>query len=60
MGKSIGPQCKDLAKINEITGSFDPDFIGTEHEYYNMRPLSRLEYEQKFYVIQVYYFLRIL
>jgi hypothetical protein len=29
------------------------------HEYYNMHPLSRLEYEQKFYVIQVYYFLRI-
>ena len=29
------------------------------HEYYNMRPLSRLEYEQKFCVIRVYYFLRI-
>jgi FAD/FMN-containing dehydrogenase/Fe-S oxidoreductase len=29
------------------------------HEYYNMRRLSLPEYEQKFYVIQVYYFLRI-
>ena len=33
--------------------------VATMHEYYNMHPLSRLEYEQKFYVIQVYYFLRI-
>jgi hypothetical protein len=33
--------------------------VATMHEYYKMHPLSRLEYEQKFYVIQVYYFLRI-
>jgi hypothetical protein len=31
--------------------------VATMHEYYNMRPLSRLEYEQKFCVIRVSYFL---
>jgi hypothetical protein len=34
--------------------------VATMHEYYNMHQLSRLEnMNKKFYVIQVYYFLRI-
>ena len=33
--------------------------VATMHEYYNMHPLSRLKYEQKFCVIRISYFLRI-
>jgi len=54
-----GPLLREVAKTNTpILLVFLSVFcVATMHEYYNMHPLSLLEYEQKFYVIQVYYFL---
>jgi hypothetical protein len=67
--RRVDDVCKAFidAEVREVTKTNTPILlvflsvfcVATMHEYYNMRPLSRLEYEQKFCVIRVYYFLRI-